>query len=112
VEEIHRSFSGLSTVALAKVEGGSEGGKELQVNPMEGNAFLFLWIGFLLLMSTALGTVFLWAIRAGQFANQERARYLALEAAIPDLEPPAEDAPQAKEKEAGPEGRGRRRELP
>ncbi|WP_226377666.1 cbb3-type cytochrome oxidase assembly protein [Citrifermentans bremense] len=70
---------------------------------MEGNAFLFLWIGFLLLMSTALGTLFLWAIRAGQFSNQERARYLALDAAIPDLEPPTETAPQAKGKQTRPE---------
>lgn len=82
------------------------------MNPMEGNAFLFLWIGFLLLMSTALGTLFLWAIRAGQFSNQERARYLALEATIPDLEPPAEDAPQAKGTKARPEEEGVRRELP
>lgn len=81
------------------------------MNPMEGNAFLFLWIGFLLLMSTALGTVFLWAIRAGQFSNQERARYLALDAAIPDAEPPAEDGPQEKGKGKRPE-QATRREQP
>uniref|UniRef100_C6E803 Cbb3-type cytochrome oxidase assembly protein CcoS n=1 Tax=Geobacter sp. (strain M21) TaxID=443144 RepID=C6E803_GEOSM len=82
------------------------------MNPTEGHAFLFLWIGFLLLMSTALGAVFIWAIRTGQFSNQQRARYLALQAAIPDVEPPAKDAPQAKGREARPKEEAKRRELP
>lgn len=82
------------------------------MNPTEGYAFLFLWIGFLLLMSTALGTAFVWAIRTGQFSNQERARYLALEAAIPDAEPAAEDTPQAKAEQAKPKEGGKRRDLP
>lgn len=80
------------------------------MNPTEGYAFLFLWIGFLLLMSTALGALFVWAIRAGQFSNQERARYLALEAAIPEGEQLAEAAPEAKGNEAGPKEHGKRRD--
>ena len=51
-------------------------------NPWEGQEFLFMWIGFLLLMSCGIGAFFLWGIRSGQFANQERARYLALQAEI------------------------------
>ncbi len=52
-------------------------------NPWEGQAFLFMWIGFLLLMSCGIGAFFLWGIRSGQFSGQERARYLALQAEIP-----------------------------
>lgn len=56
-------------------------------NPWEGQAFLFMWIGFLLLMSCGIGAFFLWGIRSGQFSNQERARYLALQAEIRDTLP-------------------------
>jgi len=56
-------------------------------NPWEGQEFLFMWIGFLLLMSCGIGAFFLWGIRSGQFANQERARYLALQAEIRDTLP-------------------------
>ncbi|GAW68207.1 hypothetical protein GPEL0_01f4442 [Geoanaerobacter pelophilus] len=69
-----------------------------------------MWIGFLLLMSTALGAVFVWAIRSGQFSNQQRARYLALEAAIPDEEQLPEVTPKAKRKEAGRKECGKRRD--
>ena len=59
-------------------------------NPMEGQAFLFMWIGFLLLMTGGIAAFFLWAIRAGQFSNQDRARYLPLESGIPPSEPDEE----------------------
>jgi len=52
-------------------------------SPMEGQAFLFIWIGFLLLMTGGIGAFFLWAVRAGQFSHQDRARYLALQSGIP-----------------------------
>jgi nitrogen fixation-related uncharacterized protein len=50
---------------------------------MEGQTFLFMWIGFLLLMICSVAAFFLWAIRAGQFSGQDRARYLPLESGIP-----------------------------
>jgi cbb3-type cytochrome oxidase maturation protein len=54
----------------------------------ESQTFLFMWIGFLLLMSCGIAAFFFWAIRAGQFGDQERARSLALQARIPDPEEP------------------------
>ena len=50
----------------------------------DGSAFLFIWIGFMALMSSAIGLVFLWGIRTRQFANQDRARYLPLDDPVPE----------------------------
>ena len=50
-------------------------------------AFLFIWMGFPLLMCGTLIVFFLWGVRSGQFADQERARYLALDSGIPDEAP-------------------------
>jgi cbb3-type cytochrome oxidase maturation protein len=61
-------------------------------SPMEGQTFLFIWIGFLLLMTGGIATFFLWGIRAGQFSDQDRARYLPLESGIP----PVEEKPEIK----------------
>lgn len=52
-------------------------------SPAEGQVFLFMWIGFLLLMTGSIAAFFLWAIRAGQFSHQDRARYLPLQSGIP-----------------------------
>jgi len=52
-------------------------------NLLEGQTFIFLWIGFLLLMTASIAGFFLWAIRAGQFSDQDRARYLPLDSGIP-----------------------------
>jgi cbb3-type cytochrome oxidase maturation protein len=57
-------------------------------SPMEGQTFLFMWIGFLLLMTGCIAAFFLWAIRAGQFSQQDRARYLPLKSGIPQPEAP------------------------
>ena len=57
-------------------------------SPLEGSTFLFMWIGFTLLMTGGIGLLFLWAIRAGQFSDQDRARYLALQCGIPNDVPP------------------------
>lgn len=46
--------------------------------PTDGAPFFFMWIGFLSLMIIWILLVFIWAIRSGQFRNQERARYLPL----------------------------------
>lgn len=59
-------------------------------SPWNGQAFLFIWIGFLLVMTGGIGAFFLWGVRSGQFANQDRARYLALQARIPE---PGESEP-------------------
>jgi nitrogen fixation-related uncharacterized protein len=42
-----------------------------------------MWIGFMAVGLAAGTVVFIWAVRARQFANQERARYLALQSGIP-----------------------------
>lgn len=64
-------------------------------SPMEGEAFLFIWIGFLLLMTGGIASFFLWGIRAGQFSDQDRARYLPLESGIP----PLEDKPESERRQ-------------
>ncbi len=48
-----------------------------------GGVFLFIWIGFLALMTGVLTGAILWGVRSGQFANQERARHLPLNSGIP-----------------------------
>ncbi|MBJ6726094.1 cbb3-type cytochrome oxidase assembly protein CcoS [Geomesophilobacter sediminis] len=48
---------------------------------------VYLWVGFLLLMLAGLAGVFWWAVRNRQFADQERARFLALESRIPAGDP-------------------------
>jgi nitrogen fixation-related uncharacterized protein len=58
---------------------------------MEGSTFLFMWLGFLVLMLLWVGGFFLWAVRSGQFSQQDEARYLALRAGIPP-QPDPEDA--------------------
>lgn len=65
-------------------------------SPMESPAFLFMWIGFLLLMSCGVGAFFFWGIRAGQFGDQQRARSLALLAQIPDPKEPDREGPGRK----------------
>lgn len=58
---------------------------------LEGPTFLFMWIGFSLLMTGSIAAFFFWAVRAGQFSHQDRARYLPLDSFIPlDEEPVAE----------------------
>jgi nitrogen fixation-related uncharacterized protein len=57
-------------------------------SPMEGSTFLFMWLGFLILMIGCLGAFFIWAMRGGQFSQQDRARYLALHSSIPDSREP------------------------
>jgi cbb3-type cytochrome oxidase maturation protein len=63
-------------------------------SPTEGPAFLFIWIGFLLLMTGSIAAFFLWAIRAGQFSGQERARYLPLTSGITESEEKSDNEPR------------------
>lgn len=39
---------------------------------------LSIWIGLVVITLVTGGIVFAWAIRTGQFSNQDRARYLPL----------------------------------
>jgi nitrogen fixation-related uncharacterized protein len=65
-------------------------------SPMAGTTFLYMWLGFLLLMICSVSAFFLWAIRKGQFSEQDRARYLALQSGIPaSPEPDAENLSQS-----------------
>jgi cbb3-type cytochrome oxidase maturation protein len=59
-------------------------------SPMQSTTFLFMWIGFLVLMIGCIAAFFLWAIRNGQFARQDRARYLPLQSGIPAADVPDE----------------------
>jgi nitrogen fixation-related uncharacterized protein len=49
-----------------------------------GEALLTVWVAFALMGVAALGAVLVWAARAGQFSNQDRARRLPLESRTPD----------------------------
>jgi nitrogen fixation-related uncharacterized protein len=51
---------------------------------------LFLWVAFAAVALAGIVAVIVWAVRSGQFANQDRARYLPLESGIPD-EPKAQE---------------------
>lgn len=71
---------------------------------LDSQTFIFIWIGFLLLMSCGIGAFFLWGIRTGQFADQDRARYLPLQSGIP---PAANPVPGRKaDQETAVEARG------
>lgn len=48
-------------------------------------AFLLLWIDFTVLALTAVAAAVIWGVRAGQFGNQDRARYLPLRSGIPEV---------------------------
>jgi cbb3-type cytochrome oxidase maturation protein len=48
-------------------------------SPLDCSAFVFMWIGFTVLMICCIAGFFLWAVRADQFSDQDRARYLPLD---------------------------------
>ena len=68
-------------------------------NPMAGTTFLFMWLGFLLLMVSGVAVFFLWAVRKGQFARQDRARYLPLQSGIPPVGAPDRNTDKSAEGE-------------
>lgn len=68
---------------------------------LEGPTFLFMWIGFSLLMTGCIAAFFFWAVRAGQFSHQDRARYLPLDSFIPLDEEPVEESLGERLKERG-----------
>ena len=47
---------------------------------------LVLWIVVAAMMLAGVSAAILWAVRAGQFGDQERARYLPLRSGIPNDE--------------------------
>jgi cbb3-type cytochrome oxidase maturation protein len=48
------------------------------------NAFLAMWIGFAVMTMAGVGAVLWWAIKSGQFKDNDRARYLPLMSRIPE----------------------------
>lgn len=52
------------------------------------SALLIMWITFTVVALLGVIAVFVWAVRSRQFANQDRARYLALRSGIPEDEEP------------------------
>jgi hypothetical protein len=60
---------------------------------MSGDAaFLLLWIDFTVLALTAVTAAVIWGVRAGQFRNQDSARYLPLRSGIPETAESKQDA--------------------
>lgn len=56
-----------------------------------GAAFLTMWIGFAAMTLAGLGAALWWAIKSGQFKDQDRARYLPLMSGIPGEEDEKEE---------------------
>jgi nitrogen fixation-related uncharacterized protein len=56
---------------------------------------LALWLGLFLVNASVIGAVVWWAVRKGQFRDQDHARYLALEASLPSGKPSAAPAAPA-----------------
>jgi cbb3-type cytochrome oxidase maturation protein len=54
-------------------------------------ALLAMWVIFTVLALAGVIAVFVWAVRARQFSDQDRARYLALDSGIPDDPEPSPD---------------------
>jgi cbb3-type cytochrome oxidase maturation protein len=64
------------------------------------NAFLAMWIGFAVMTMAGVGAVLWWAIKSGQFKDNDRARYLPLMSGIPeDKKEKDKDKDKDKEKE-------------
>ncbi len=63
-----------------------------------GDQYVFLWVGFSLMCVLGLSVVFVWAWRAGQFRDQDRARWLALWAEVPG------EGADARKDDRGPDG--------
>jgi hypothetical protein len=53
-------------------------------------ALLVVWIAYTAMAVASLVTVLAWAVRSGQFANQDKARYLPLESGDAGAAPPAD----------------------
>ncbi|WP_129125007.1 cbb3-type cytochrome oxidase assembly protein CcoS [Geomonas oryzae] len=66
-------------------------------NPLDSTAFVLIWIGFPLLVGSVAALFFFWGMRNGQFADQERARYLPLESGCEE-EPPTLPDPRRTER--------------
>jgi len=47
-------------------------------------AFLLFWIDFTVMALAAVAAAVIWGVRAGQFGNQDGARYLPLRSGIPE----------------------------
>lgn len=63
-------------------------------NPLDSTAFLLIWIGFPLLAGSVAALFFFWGMRNGQFADQERARYLPLESGCVEETPTRPQPPR------------------
>jgi cbb3-type cytochrome oxidase maturation protein len=58
-------------------------GKGVAVFSNPDTVFIVAWVAFVILIGTAIAAVIFWAVRAGQFKDQDRARYLPLMSGIP-----------------------------
>jgi len=57
--------------------------------PAPDTALLLAWVAFAGVAIVGIVAVLVWAVRTGQFADQDRARYLPLESGIPEGPPEA-----------------------
>jgi cbb3-type cytochrome oxidase maturation protein len=69
------------------------------MTPSNNASLFFLWLGISMLMSLGALAALIWAIRAGQFSDQQRARYLALFSKTP-----GEEKSTGNEVKGGPQG--------
>lgn len=53
---------------------------------MNGSTFVYYWITFAILVPVFSAVIFFLAVKAGYFKDQDRARYLALWAEVPEDE--------------------------
>ena len=72
-------------------------------NPLDSNAFVLIWIGFPLLAGSVAALFFFWGMRNGQFADQERARYLPLESGCLEAEDRPQSSQSGRHETGGPE---------
>jgi nitrogen fixation-related uncharacterized protein len=53
------------------------------IETYSGTGLLILWVVFASVALAAIIAVLVWAVRSGQFSNQDAARYLPLKSGIP-----------------------------
>ena len=75
------------------------------IRAMGDNTFVAVWIVFTVLATAGIIAAFVWAIRSRQFANQDRARYLALRSRMPACGEPDDDLSRDG-REVGEKGEG------
>jgi nitrogen fixation-related uncharacterized protein len=56
------------------------------MSDQENNVILFIWFALMVVVLAAVAAVVIWALLTNQFKDQDKARYLALDAEIRENE--------------------------